>query len=63
MIRLFHGSNIAIDKIDLSRSKRGKDFGLGFYLNINPEQAMAMAIRTTRFMNEEQPILTCFEFD
>lgn len=63
MIRLFHGSNVEIDKIDLSRSKRGKDFGQGFYLNINPEQAMAMAIRTTRLMNEGQPILTCFEFD
>ena len=29
MIRLYHGSNVAIEKIDLSRSKRGKDFGLG----------------------------------
>ena len=25
MIRLYHGSNVAIEKIDLSRSKRGKD--------------------------------------
>lgn len=48
MIRLFHGSNVAIEKIDLSRSKRGKDFGQGFYLNANSEQAMEMAIRTIR---------------
>lgn len=27
MIRLYHGSNVAIEQIDLSRSKRGKDFG------------------------------------
>ena len=27
MIRLYHGSNVAIENIDLSRSKRGKDFG------------------------------------
>ena len=27
MTRLYHGSNVAIEKIDLSRSKRGKDFG------------------------------------
>jgi len=26
---LYHGSNIAIEKIDLSKSKKGKDFGQG----------------------------------
>ena len=63
MIRLYHGSNMAIEQIDLSRSKRGKDFGQGFYLNANPDQAMEMAIRTARFMNEGQPTLSCFDFD
>lgn len=63
MIRLYHGSNVAIKEIDLSRSKRGKDFGQGFYLNANPEQAMAMAIRSSKFLNEGEPTLSCFEFD
>ena len=63
MIRLYHGSNVAIEQIDLSRSKRGKDFGQGFYLNANPDQAMEMAVRTTRFLNEGNPTLSCFEFD
>lgn len=63
MIRLYHGSNVVIEQIDLSRSKRGKDFGQGFYLNANPDQAMEMAARTTRFLNEGTPILSCFEFD
>lgn len=63
MIRLYHGSNVAIEHIDLSRSKRGKDFGQGFYLNANPDQAMEMAARTTRFLNEGKPTLSCFEFD
>ena len=63
MIRLYHGSNVAIEQIDLSRSKRGKDFGQGFYLNANPDQAMEMAARTTRFLNEGVPTLSCFEFD
>ena len=62
MIRLYHGSNVAIEQIDLSRSKRGKDFGQGFQLNANPGQAKAMAIRTTRFLNEGYPTLSCFEF-
>ena len=63
MKRLYHGSNVAIERIDLSRSKRGKDFGQGFYLNANPDQAMDMATRTTRFLNEGTPTLSCFEFD
>lgn len=63
MIRLYHGSNVAIENIDLSRSKKGKDFGQGFYLNANPDQAMAMANRTFLLMNEGQPTLSCFEFD
>lgn len=63
MIRLYHGSNVAIEHIDLSRSKRGKDFGQGFYLNANPDQAMDMAERTTRFLNEGTATLSCFEFD
>ena len=63
MIRLYHGSNVAIENIDLSRSKRGKDFGQGFYLNANRDQAMAMAIRTTKLFCEGQPVLSCFEFD
>ncbi len=63
MIRLYHGSNVAIEQIDLSRSKRGKDFGQGFYLNANPDQALEMAVRTTRFLNEGIPTLSCFEFD
>lgn len=62
-MRLFHGSNVSISQIDLSRSKRGKDFGQGFYLNANPDQAMAMAVRTTRFLSYGQPTLSCFEFD
>lgn len=63
MTRLYHGSNVAIENIDLSRSKRGKDFGQGFYLNANADQAMEMATRTTRFLNEGEPTLSCFEFD
>lgn len=35
MIELYHGSNVEIKTIDLSRSRKGKDFGCGFYLNPN----------------------------
>lgn len=32
MITLYHGSNIEIDVIDLSKGLKDKDFGKGFYL-------------------------------
>ena len=32
---LYHGSNVEIQHIDLSKSARGKDFGKGFYLSEN----------------------------
>lgn len=63
MIKLFHGSNIEITNIDLSLSKRGKDFGCGFYLNENANQALGMAKRTTRLLGCGTPTLSCFEFD
>ena len=40
MIELYHSSNLAITRIYWSKSKKGKDFGCGFYLNPNKEQAM-----------------------
>lgn len=30
---LYHGSNGPIDKVNLQRGRRGKDFGQGFYLS------------------------------
>ena len=32
-MKLYHGSNVSIDTIDLKRGRRGKDFGQGFYLS------------------------------
>ena len=31
-MKLYHGTNIVFDKIDLQKSKPNKDFGQGFYL-------------------------------
>lgn len=63
MITLYHGSNIEIDQIDLTRSKKGKDFGCGFYLNANKEQAIDMAQRTTRRLMTGNPIINTYTFD
>ena len=36
-MRLYHGSNIRIDNIDLGMSKPYKDFGKGFCLSDNKD--------------------------
>ena len=41
-MRLYHGTNVAFDAIDLTKSKPYKDFGRGFYLSPNYEQAMEL---------------------
>ena len=42
-MKLYHGSNIQINAIDLSLSKPNKDFGRAFYLSPDVEQAEEMA--------------------
>lgn len=63
MINLYHGSNVVIAEIDLSRSRKGKDFGCGFYLNPNKTQALEMAVRTTQRMMEGEPVVNTYLFD
>ena len=63
MIKLYHGSNIGIDRIDLSKSKIGKDFGKGFYLNPNYDQAYKMAVRAKKINKEGSEIVSEFEFE
>lgn len=45
-MRLFHGSNMEIDKVDLSKCMPNKDFGCGFYTTLLEEQAWRMAQRS-----------------
>lgn len=63
MITLYHGSNVEINKIVLSKSKIGKDFGRGFYLNPNFDQAYKMAARAKNIHKEGSEIVSAFEFD
>lgn len=59
---LYHGSNIAIENIELSKCRPYKDFGKGFYLTDIRRQAERMAARTAKMFHGE-PTLTSFEFD
>jgi hypothetical protein len=63
MITLYHGSNVFIEKIDLTRSHPDKDFGKGYYLTDIRTQAEAMSIRRVRIAGEGEPTLTVYRFD
>lgn len=63
MITLYHGSNVSIEKIDLTRSHPDKDFGKGYYLTDIRTQAEAMSIRRVRIAGEGEPTLTVYCFD
>jgi len=42
MIKLYHGSTLNIEHIDLTKSRPNKDFGQGFYLSADYQQAWRM---------------------
>lgn len=60
---LYHGTNVAFDSIDLNKSKPNKDFGKGFYLSADYEQAMAMAETKVDQLEFGSPIVLAFEID
>ncbi|MBE6276450.1 MAG: DUF3990 domain-containing protein [Bacteroides sp.] len=62
-MKLYHGSNIEINMPDLSKSKPYKDFGQGFYLSADKNQAIRMAQQKTLQMMQGTPIVSEFEFD
>lgn len=59
---LYHGSNVPIERIDLWKSKPYKDFGRGFYLSDNIEQAEMLARFRTLTLGGNV-VVTKFLFD
>lgn len=59
-MRLYHGSNVEIDKVDLSKCMPNKDFGQGFYTTLLEGQAWRMAQRRARIAGG-MPTVTIFE--
>ena len=62
-MKLYHGSNMEIESIDLKRGRRGKDFGQGFYLSNDLQQAREMAEAVVDREGSGTPVVTVFEFD
>lgn len=59
---LYHGSNRVIDKIDLSKGRKYKDFGQGFYTTHLQEQAAAWSKQVAERFGGV-PVVNEYEFD
>ena len=42
---LYHGTNQDFETVDLSKCKRGKDFGCGFYLSDNVQRSHGLFLQ------------------
>ncbi len=60
-MKLYHGTDMVFDKIDLCKSKPNKDFGQGFYLSPDYDQALNMAKIKTEQQQAGEPVV--MEFD
>ena len=65
MMTLYHGSDVEIKSIDLSKSQIFKDFGRGFYLSPDLSQARNFAKYKADKPKSttKAPIVTAFEVD
>lgn len=59
-MKLYHGSNLVIESINLAMCRPYKDFGRGFYLTDMKEQAEKMAVRVSRIYGGS-PVVNVFE--
>lgn len=60
---LYHGSNMVVEKPEVNAGRRALDFGAGFYLTSNRDQAERWAQAVARRRQRGSAILNCFEFD
>ena len=62
MIKLYHGSTVDIDVIDLGKSRPNKDFGKGFYLSEDRQQAWRMG-EFKALTEGGSPVINTYLFD
>ena len=60
---LYHGSYLEIKKPEILKSKRLLDFGTGFYLTTDFEQASRWAKRKVEIVGNGTPTVSSYEFD
>lgn len=63
-MKLYHGSDVLVSQPDLLKGKPFKDFGQGFYLSSDLQQAKDMAMQKSNQSNGAKPaVVSTFEFD
>lgn len=62
-MKLYHGSNIAVEKPKILLSDRRLDFGTGFYLTSSYEQAQRWAYLTKKRRGKGNQFITSYDFD
>ena len=60
---LYHGSNVLVDEPKILESKKGLDFGSGFYLTSSYEQAERWAQLKTERLEKGKAIVSVFEIN
>ncbi|GHT16691.1 hypothetical protein FACS189426_24400 [Bacteroidia bacterium] len=60
-MKVYHGSDVKIETIDLSKCRIGTDFGHGFYVTIFLKQAEDIAARVASW-HDTSPVVTEFDF-
>lgn len=63
MMKLYHGSNMRVTIPDLSHSKPFKDFGRGFYLSADEQQAWELASQKVKQTQKGVAEVSVFFFD
>ncbi len=63
MLKLYHGSTVAVTKPRLITPDRSLDFGCGFYLTSSYEQANRWANLTVKRRGNGTPVISVYEFD
>ena len=62
-MELYHGSILIVRKPNIRRGRKRTDFGQGFYLTTNFEQARRWALLKQQRENTNKAIVSIFEFD
>ena len=62
-MKLYHGSDVIVDNPKIIAGNRPLDFGGGFYLTTNKEQAQKWASRVAMRYGCDIGYVSCFEFE
>ena len=63
MVTLYHGTTLSCETPDLTKSRKGMDFGSGFYATPNRESAERWATKLSYLRRCNTPVVLSFPFD